>query len=154
MVVRGNVENNVAGIDGHRLDWSALVQLNWELFSGFATRASVAQAAAQIAESRNNHAFVDRAVVEQLQLAWDGLNTARRRQELLENAVIIAAEVFELRQKLRDSGKETAINVLDAENEVNDARINLVAADFDARIAAYRVLQAMGRLTPENLGIQ
>ncbi len=82
------------------------------------------------------------------------MNTARRRQELLENAVIIAAEVFELRQKLRDSGKETVINVLDAENEVNDARINLVAADFDARIAAYRVLQAMGRLTPENLGIQ
>ena len=38
------------------------------------------------------------------------------------------------------------INVLDAENEVYSARINYTSALYDARVAAYSVLQAIGRL--------
>ena len=49
-------------------------------------------------------------------------------RELLENAVAIASEVFEARQKLREAGRETVINVLDAENEVYNARINSTQA--------------------------
>jgi adhesin transport system outer membrane protein len=64
----------------------------------------------------------------------------------LDNAVNIASEVFESRKKLRESGKETVINVLDAENEVFNAQINYTSAMYDARIATYDVLRAMGRL--------
>ncbi|MEJ0070461.1 MAG: TolC family protein [Pseudomonadota bacterium] len=56
------------------------------------------------------------------------------------------------RRRLRDSGRETALNVLDAENELYNARINLVGATFDARRAAYRLLQSTGDLTPRTLG--
>ena len=53
-----------------------------------------------------------------MRLAWDQLDTARKRVDLLRNAVNIAIEVHDLRKKLREAGKETVINVLDAENEV------------------------------------
>ena len=62
--------------------------------------------------------------------------------------------MFDARQKLREAGRETVINVLDAENEVYNARINLVQASGDARRAAYRLLQSMGRLGAEELGIK
>ncbi|MBY0508876.1 MAG: TolC family protein, partial [Rhodospirillaceae bacterium] len=87
-----------------------------------------------------------RKAEEQTRLAWQALQTANERVSLLENAVNIASEVFESRKKLRESGKETVINVLDAENEVYSARINYTSALYDARIAAYAVLQAIGRL--------
>jgi outer membrane protein, adhesin transport system len=45
------------------------------------------------------------------------------------------------------------INVLDAQNEVYNASINLIVAEGDARLAAYRVLQGMGRLGPAELGV-
>ena len=38
------------------------------------------------------------------------------------------------------------INVLDAESQMFDARIQLVAAQHDARVAVYRLLAAMGQL--------
>ncbi len=87
-----------------------------------------------------------RKTEESVRIAWNTLKTAEERVMLLDNAVNIASEVFESRKKLRESGKETVINVLDAENEVFNARINYVSALYDARIAAYEVLRSMGRL--------
>jgi adhesin transport system outer membrane protein len=62
--------------------------------------------------------------------------------------------VFVARRRLREAGKETVINVLDAENEVNNARISLADATADAKIAVYRVLQGMGRLDAGELNLK
>ena len=45
------------------------------------------------------------------------------------------------------------INVLDAENEVNRARIQHTAARYDAMLAVYRLYFTLGQLTPETLGL-
>lgn len=65
----------------------------------------------------------------------------------------IAAEVFDARRKLRTSGRNTVINVLDAENEVYNARINLTIASADVLIATYAALQSVGRLDAPQLGL-
>ena len=87
-----------------------------------------------------------RKTEEQVRISWNALKTAQEREALLENAVNIAGEVFESRKKLRQSGKETVINVLDAESEVFGAQINYTSVSYDARISAYEVLRAIGRL--------
>ena len=92
--------------------------------------------------------------MEQLKLAWQALITVRNRLELLENAVNIATEVFESRKKLRAAGKETVINVLDAENEVNNARINFTSAAYDESIVIYQLLLAMGRLNAQSMNLE
>ena len=74
-------------------------------------------------------------------------------KELLENAVNIASEVFSSRQRLREAGKETVINVLDAENEVNNAQINFTSASYDERLAVYQLLLSMGLLNPVGLNL-
>ncbi len=138
---------------GVRREWSVLLRFSWEIFSGLGTRARVASAAFEHAAAQERNKFNRRKVVEELQLVWEQLATARKRIDLLENARVIAGEVFRARQRLRDAGRETAINVLDAQSEVFAAHINYVAAKFDAQIAAFRVMSAMGMLTPEFLKI-
>jgi adhesin transport system outer membrane protein len=54
---------------------------------------------------------------------------------------------------LREAGRETLVDVLDAENEVYNARINLTAALADSYRAAFRVLLGMGRLDERTLGL-
>lgn len=63
----------------------------------------------------------------------------------------IATEVFESRRRLRAAGKDTALNVLDAENEVYNAEINLAGASYDALLAQYSVLRAVGRLNVDTI---
>lgn len=145
--VASNYERDKDFVVQDRNDFSVLLKANWNLFNGFATRAGVAKASYDHAASQNNQVHVRRKVEEQARLAWHALETARQRVALLENAVNIADEVFTSRRRLREAGKENVINVLDAENEVFTARINHTAALYDARIASYQVLLAMGRLS-------
>lgn len=146
VVLQNKYEKDYTGVAGIRRDNTAKVQATWTLFSGLGTQSRAAQQAAETEARRAEHIQSKRKAEEQTRLAWQALQTAKERVALLENAVNIAAEVFDSRKKLRESGKETVINVLDAENEVYSARINYTSALYDARVAAYSVLQAIGRL--------
>ena len=153
VVGSANYENDNNLVRGNSVDVSVLVQATWNLFNGFATDAGVSEAAANYQASLRNHDMLNRKVVEETRLAWNEMITARERIELLDNAVNIATEVFDARSKLREAGRETVVNVLDAENEVYNARINLVIAQGDALRAGYQVLQGIGRLELRDLGI-
>jgi adhesin transport system outer membrane protein len=151
LVGQGNREENVDTIAGLRRDWSVLLKFTWELFSGFATTASYNAAIYEKLNQQDIYLDRRRQVVQDLEIAWEALATARERVRLLENAVSIAEEVFVARGRLRDSGRETAINVLDAQSELFGAQLNAVTASYDAQVTAFRVLAAMGALTPDNL---
>ncbi|MBT7511306.1 MAG: TolC family protein [Rhodospirillaceae bacterium] len=138
---------------GVRRDYSLMLTANWDLFSGFSTRESLSQANYQYRASQDDRDNTARQVIEQTRLAWQALLTARKRLELLENAVNIASEVFQSRKRLREAGKETVINVLDAENEVSNAQINYTSAAYDERLAVYQLLLAMGRLNSAYIGL-
>jgi adhesin transport system outer membrane protein len=153
LVARSSWENNVDGVEGLREDYSFLVRMTWEIFSGFETRSRVASAAHTYQQRISENYDATRHVSEDVRRAWEDLDTSRKRVELLQNAVNIAEEVYVARQKLRESGKESSLNVLDALSELKTAQINFVDASYDARIAVYRVLRAMGRLRPQDMGL-
>ena len=153
VVAEFNYENDDEGTVGVRRDASIILQARWNLFSGLRTRADVAAASHDYLAALDNRNLVARGVVEDVGLAWEQLRTVRQRVKLLRNAVTIAAEVHDARRKLREAGQETVINVLDAENEVFNAQITATDAEYDARIAGYRLILGLGRLTAVALGI-
>jgi len=152
LVLQNKYEQNYVGTPGIRRDNTAKVQTTWNLFSGLSTKSRVAQSAADSDARRNEYVQARRKAEEQTRLAWQALQTAKERVELLQNGVNIAGEVYDSRRKLRESGKESVINVLDAENELYSSRITLASAQYDARLAAYAVLLAIGRLELDLLG--
>lgn len=151
LVGSANYEDNVNTNRGIRRDWSVLFRVNWELFSGFRAQSAASGAAFEKNAARATEADIRRGVEEDIGLAWQFLKTAQERSELLLNASSIAREVFVAREKLRAAGQETALNVLDAETEVFNARINQVRAEFDARRARTQLLFSMGQLTSAHL---
>lgn len=152
IIARGDKEDNIDGVVGERTQWSILVQGRWQIFNGFQTQAAVAEASYRAAAGRDNLLAVTREVSQEVETAWNELQTAKERAALLENAVALAGEAFDATRRLREAGRETALNVLDSENELYTARIRLVEATSDTRRAAYRLLQATGDLTPRTLG--
>jgi len=151
LVTQAKYERDFNGAPGIRRDRSAKVQVTWNLFSGLGTQSRARQVAHDYEARSQDLIDLKRRTEEQTRLTWQALQTALERVDLLENAVNISAEVFEARKKLREAGKESVINVLDAENEVYSARINYVSALHDARIAAYQLLFAIGQLELENV---
>lgn len=154
LVGRASYEHDVDGVSGYRENYAVVVRATWEFFSGFGTQARVSKAAATYHQRINERDDIQRKILDEVRTAWEDLSTARERVELLENAVNIASEVYDARQKLRESGKESALNVLDSLSELKTAQINFINASYDARLAVYRVLRAIGHLDPRDMGLQ
>lgn len=146
LVFETGYEQDFNGVPKVRRDYSARLRGTWTLFNGLSTQSRSRQTAYDRQARMEDLAQTRRKTEESIRLAWFALMTAEERTELLENAVNIAGEVYDSRRKLREAGRETIINVLDAESEVLAAQINYTSAQFDARIARYQLLQAMGQL--------
>ncbi|MDH5188112.1 MAG: TolC family outer membrane protein [Rhodospirillaceae bacterium] len=154
VVGSANYEKDNQATLGIRRDYSVVVKANWDIFSGFSSKAASNMSNFDYQASMENYDYTTRKVIEQVSLSWQSLLTAGERKNLLGNAVNIASEVASSRKKLREAGKETIINVLDAENEVNNAQINYTSSAYDERVAIYQLLLSMGRLNPEYLVLQ
>ena len=77
---------------------------------------------------------------------------AARASRLSSQEQVRAAEVaFRGVQEEAKLGARTTLDVLDAEQELLDARTNLISADTDVTIAAYTVLSTLGQLTAEKI---
>jgi adhesin transport system outer membrane protein len=146
VVASSNYKNDANGITGKESNNSVLLRTNWQLFSGFSDQARVRQATHQFQSARNSELDANRRLTEQVTNAWTNLETSKERADLLDNAVNIAGEVFDARKRLRDAGSDTALNVLDAENELFRAQIDANSARFDYYTAAYRLLMTVGAL--------
>ena len=83
-----------------------------------------------------------------LRVAQATLEASRRQVEAQQMA-------FEGTREEAELGARTTLDVLDAEQDLLDARTNVAAASTNQFIAAYQLLAAMGMLTVEelNLGI-
>lgn len=100
----------------------------------------------QVYEARRN-------AVEAAKAAWETWQAAKARIESL-SAQIRAAEIaLEGVQREAQVGSRTVLDVLDAEQELLDSRVNLVVAQRDEKVAAFQILQATGRLTGPALGL-
>lgn len=153
LVGEGSWENDVDGVPGIRREGQVVLRARWSLFDGFLTPASSARASKVYSAELDRRRNIDRDIRNKVRQAWSVYRTSREQRDLLENAVNIATEVFEARQKLRRAGRESVINVLDAENELNTARLRFTDATFNHILASYRVLFQTGHLTPETLGL-
>jgi adhesin transport system outer membrane protein len=129
-----------------RKDWSMLLTISWDLFNGWKTRSQVAQASYDHGAAMDNHLLAIRQTDELVRSKWEKLITAQERMSLLENAANLAEEVLTATNKLHAAGKENIFNVLDAQNRLNDARINYAQAYYDLLTASFEVLSAMGQL--------
>jgi adhesin transport system outer membrane protein len=127
--------------------------MNWVLFSGRDTSNRVAAASKDLEEQEARQLIAANKVRESVRINWNQLVNGAERLELLDSAASIARDVMEDRKRLRDAGKETAINVLDAEVEYYGVLANKVNAAYDTRISSYRLLQSVGDLTADTMGL-
>ena len=122
-------------------------------YRGGVLRSQVRARQALEAQRRAELFDVTRDVLEEVGIAWEELTTARA-VIIASRAQIEAAELaFEGVKEEANVGSRTTLDVLDAEQELLDARLSLVDARSDEYIAGYRLLAAVGVLTATHLGL-
>jgi TolC family type I secretion outer membrane protein len=104
-----------------------------------------------VAQRRNERNVAVRDAREAGARGWEEVQTARAQIRSFLAEVRATEIALEGVQQEALVGSRTVLDVLDAEQELLDARVSLARAERDEVVAAYQLRSAVGRLTAESL---
>lgn len=139
--------HNVDGSTGISDDNTAMLRMRWNLFRGGKDLAKVCETAYEMQEAQEVQNRAARQVVEKVRLDWVNFTTARRQIPSFREHVNASTRTSEAYAKQFNIGQRTLLDLLDSQNELNDARVNLVNGRYQELQGMFRVLNAMGCLT-------
>jgi len=134
---------------------SAVVRLNATvpLYQSGVVYSQIREAKHTFGQRRQQVDEARRAARAQAVQAWEALTTARAQIDSIVAQVEAAEVALEGVRREAQVGARTVLDVLDAEQELLDARVTLVEARRNERVAALTLLAAVGRLNARALGL-
>lgn len=132
---------------------SIIAQLSVPLYQAGAVSSRVREARYIANQRRIEVEEARRAAIENAITAWEALATARASIEAFVDQVRTSDIALDGVEQEALVGSRTVLDVLDAEQELLDARVNLVRAQRDEVVAGFQVLSAVGQLTARNLDL-
>ncbi|AYF87566.1 TolC family outer membrane protein [Pseudomonas sp. JS3066] len=139
-------DDNVQGDEGHYNTWRAGVVMNYNLFNGMRDKSRLQAAAHQINQSMDIRNNALRVLNENLSLAWNAMENARKQTPEARAYADYTARVREAYQQQFGLGQRTLLDLLDSENELFTANRRYVEVRYTEEFSMYRVISAMGDL--------
>lgn len=139
--------------DGSSRGGTLRIGASGPIYSGGALDSAVRQSVAQRDASRANLHVVMHNIEQNVGNAYAQLAVARATVQSFEEQVRAAQTAFRGVREEAALGARTTLDVLDAEQELLDARASLISAQVDETIAEYLVLGTIGSLTAQALGL-
>ncbi len=155
--VKGEVSNqydSFLGLPGSKQFTAvASAQLNVPLYQGGAEYASIRQAKEQLGQARLN-ADLQRDSVRASVVSSYGLLETAKASIISGQAAVKAAEtaLAGVREEAK-VGQRTTLDVLNAQQALLNARVNLVTSQRDRVVASYAALGSIGRLSARELNL-
>lgn len=132
---------------------SIVASVSVPLYEAGAVSARVREATEVVGQRRQDLDRVTRVAIEEATRAWETLQTARAQIQAFTEEVRAAEIALEGVQQEAAVGSRTTLDVLDAEQELLDARVNLVRAERDEVVASFALRAAIGTMTASELGL-
>lgn len=161
--VQGNYQNylgtagsafgvpNGVGVANDFSTGNAGVTLRLPFYQGGAVRARVDQARARESQARFDIQQADREVTEGVRNAYENLLAARSVIRSAQAQVAANEVALEGARAENQAGLRLLIDVLNAEQELLNARVQLTRARRDEYVAGFNLLAAIGRASAEGL---
>lgn len=141
------------GAKGQEDDVTAMIRMNYNLYSGGRDKSRKRQTAYLINEAKEVRNRTYRQVVESLRLSWTAYQATRAQLDSLKQHLVSSQNTRDAYVQQFNLGKRTLLDLLNTENEVFQAKRAYKEAEFDSLFAEYRILAGIGRILTE-FGLQ
>jgi len=157
--VQGNVGNTrqisstgtFPGLAQKNTNLSAVATVTVPIYAQGIPNSQVRQAYQQVAQAKVEFVGTQRQVVQDARTAWDGLIAARDAVKGFLAQVKAQELAVEGAYEEVNVGTKTVIDVLELQQKLIDAQVNLANSQKQLVDAGYAVLQAMGRLMARDM---
>lgn len=129
----------------------ATVQVSIPLYEGGGTYSRVRAQKHTYGQRRIEADQARRDSLETATRGWEDVQAARARSRSYESQIRASEMALAGVEEEAKVGSRTVLDVLDAEQELFDARVNLVRAQHDEMVAAFQVKSAVGQMTADGL---
>ena len=143
--IQGTHNDNLDGTKGRNDQASVMLRGRYNLTGG-KDMARRQETVYQIDEAKEIRDRTRRQVIESMQLSWNAYETALSQLEFFKIHVEASEAALEAYRKQFNLGQRTLIDLLDQENELFQARINLINGLNDVSFSTYRILAGTGKL--------
>lgn len=145
---------NVPGASQTNRSGAVGLSVSLPIFSGGLVGAQVRQAQAREAAAIETVTLVERNVVAQARSAFANYAAANAVIRSSEQAIAAASLSLEGVRAENTVGTRTIIEILNAQQELLNAQVNLVFARRNAYVAGFSLLAAMGKAEARDLGLE
>lgn len=123
------------------------------IYAGGRLSSQVRQLMARRDQARAGLHITKHAVEQQVANAYSFLEVARAARQAADQQIRAATVAFRGVREEATLGTRTTLDVLNAEQELLDARANAISAQADEVVASYSLLSSMGLLTAQHLNL-
>jgi outer membrane protein len=142
---------HTAAVSPDKFGTTVGVTMRMSLFEGGRKTARVRAAAARVAQSELQSLDLERNVSSRTRAAYAEWTAARAVVEASRQAVAANQQALEGVRLENAVGTRTILEILNAEQELRDAQIQLATAERDHAVASVAILAAMGKARPGSL---
>jgi outer membrane protein len=143
----------IAGNDDQKTTGKITLNLTMPLYQKGAVYSKLRAAKQSARESSLKLEEAERNVREASAKAWESLNSAEARIRSFTAQIESAEIALEGVQREAAVGSRTVLDVLDAEQELLDAKISLIGANKEQVVASFQLREAVGQLTAKSLAL-
>lgn len=126
--------------------WKVGVQMNWNIFDGFATRGKVVQAKAAHEKSLVELDDTGSKIELEVRTAYSILIQSGEVLESQKKVQEQADEALRLAKSRAEAGTGTQLDVLSAETALTEARTTQIQAQYDYAVAVAKLERAIGAM--------
>ncbi|MEH6756447.1 MAG: TolC family outer membrane protein [Parasphingorhabdus sp.] len=134
-------------------DAQAGVRLTVPIYQGGRPAAQVRQAQARSGQAYEQLIETERSIIAQTRAAYSSWRASERVIQSSERAVAASALSLEGVRAENSVGNRTILDILNAEQELLNAQVQLVTARRNSYVAGFTLLAAMGRAEARDLGL-
>lgn len=143
--VSSDLENDPTGQVG--------LSLNQTIYAGGAIASAARKAIAQRDAARSGLLQTSVQIAQQVGEAWANIAVTRAQLEAIDRQIEAALAAYEGTKEEAALGARTTLDVLNAEQDLLDARASRITTEAGLQKGIYSLLSAMGLLTVDHLGL-
>ena len=142
-----------AGEESRVDTYEAKLTLTVPIYQSGAVYSRLREAKQDVGEQRQKVDEARRAAIESASQAWEAVQTARARIDSFKSQINASEIALEGVEREAAVGSRTVLDILDAEQELLDAKVSMVRAQRDEIVAIFELKEAMGKLTVRQLNL-
>ncbi len=152
----GSIDSNIPGFQPANSAFTSQVGIRATipLYQGGRPAAQIRQAQAQLGQAMEQEIAAERNVIAQTRAAYASWRASLDQIASSERAVAANELSLEGTRAENTVGNRTVLDILNAEQELLNSKVNLVTARRNAYVAGFTLLAAMGKAEARDLGLE